>query len=132
MNVYDKAYELTKALQETNEAKELKAALAAARNDPDAKRMMDNFRDKQTVLQQKMMAGEQPSPEEMESMNKLYEVVTLNPLLNRTFEAERHFSIIFDDVTKIVTESLRTIMDYQISLCQERPYSRNMRTKVFQ
>jgi cell fate (sporulation/competence/biofilm development) regulator YlbF (YheA/YmcA/DUF963 family) len=111
MNVYDKAYELTKALQETNEAKELKAALAAARNDPDAKRMMDNFRDKQTVLQQKMMAGEQPSPEEMESMNKLYEVVTLNPLLNRTFEAERHFSIIFDDVTKIVTESLRAIME---------------------
>ena len=44
-------------------------------------------------------------------MNKLYEVVTLNPLLNRTFEAERHFSIIFDDVTKIVTESLRTIME---------------------
>ncbi|MFC5647614.1 YlbF family regulator [Paenibacillus solisilvae] len=111
MNVYDRAYELTNALKETEEAKELKAALTAARNDPEAKRMMDDFRDKQTVLQQKMMAGEQPSPEEMETMNKLYEVVTMNPLLNRTFEAERRFSTIFDDVTKIVTESLRTIME---------------------
>ncbi|BBH21492.1 UPF0342 protein [Paenibacillus baekrokdamisoli] len=111
MNVYDKAYELTKALQETEEAQELKAALTAARNDPEAKRMMEDFRDKQTVLQQKMMEGEQPSQEEMEMMNKLYEVVTLNPLLNRTFDAERRFSIIFDDVTKIVTESLKTIME---------------------
>jgi cell fate (sporulation/competence/biofilm development) regulator YlbF (YheA/YmcA/DUF963 family) len=111
MNVYDKAYELTKALKDSDEAKELKAALQAARNDPDAKRMMEDFREKQSGLQQKMMAGEQPSPEEMEMMNKLYEVVTLNPLLQRSFDAERRFSVVFDDVTRIVTESLREIME---------------------
>ncbi|MBW7455469.1 YlbF family regulator [Paenibacillus sepulcri] len=111
MNVYDQAHELTRALKDSEEAKELHAALKEARSNPDAKRMMDDFREKQAGLQQKMAAGEQPSPADVEMMDKLYEVVTQNPLLQRAFDAERQFSIVFDDVTRIVTESLREIME---------------------
>jgi len=111
MSVYDKAHELTKALKDSEEAKELNAALQAARSNPDAKRMMDDFREKQSLLQQKMAAGEQPSPADVEMMDKLYELVTQNPLLQRAFDAERKFSVVFEDVTRIVTESLRDIME---------------------
>ena len=110
MNVYDQAHELTKALKESDEAKELQAALRAARQDPTAKGMMDGFRQKQSDLHQRMQEGEQPSPEDVEMMDKLREIVALNPLLQRTFDAERKFSAVFDDVTRIVTESLRDIM----------------------
>ncbi|GGD74185.1 YlbF family regulator [Paenibacillus nasutitermitis] len=111
MSVYDKAHELTKALQDSEEAKELSAALQAARSNPEAKRMMDDFRGKQSVLQQKMAAGEQPSPSDVEMMDSLYKQVNQNPLLQRAFDAERKFSVVFEDVTRIVTESLRDIME---------------------
>jgi len=111
MNVYDKAYELADALKEGDEAKALKAALQAVEADPDAKRMMDDFRERQAELQQQIMSGEEPSPGEMEKMNKLYEVISLNPHVSRLFEAERRFSVIFDDVNRIMSDSLRSIVE---------------------
>ncbi|UVI31884.1 YlbF family regulator [Paenibacillus spongiae] len=111
MNVYDKAYELADALKAGEEAKALKEALQAVEADPDAKRMMDDFREKQEKLQQLIMSGEEPSPGEMEKMNKLYELISLNPHVNRLFEAERRFSVIYDDVNRIMSEALRSIVE---------------------
>lgn len=111
MNVYDKAYELAKTLKESDEAKQLKAAKQAAEADPDAKRMLDDFRERQNFLQQKMMAGEEPSAEDMEKMNKLYEVIALNPLIGRLLEAERRFAVVFEDVNRIMSDVLKALVD---------------------
>lgn len=89
MNIYDKAYELAKALKESEEALLLKAAKLEAEADAVAKAMLDDFRERQNFLQQKMMAGEEPSAEDMEKMSKLYEVITLNPLIGKLMDAER-------------------------------------------
>ncbi|MFX3631273.1 MAG: YlbF family regulator [Candidatus Pristimantibacillus sp.] len=112
MNVYDKAYELAKALKESAEAVQLKEVKQAAEADPEAKRMLENFRERQSEIQHKMMAGEEPSAQEMEDMNKLYEVITLNPLIGRLMEAERRFSIVFEDVNRIMSDVLKSIVDY--------------------
>ncbi|ANY65073.1 hypothetical protein BBD42_00210 [Paenibacillus sp. BIHB 4019] len=111
MNVYDKTYELAKALKDSEEARLLKEAKRAADADPDAKRMLDDFRERQNELQQKMMAGEEPSAVDMDTLNKLYEVISLNPLVSGLMEAERRFSIVFEDINRIMSDVLKSIVD---------------------
>ncbi|HUC94314.1 MAG TPA: YlbF family regulator [Paenibacillus sp.] len=111
MNVYDKAYELAKAMRESQEAKELKEARNQVNADSDAKRMLDDFRSRQRELQQKMMGGEEPQAEDMEKLNKLYEVLSLNPLIHKLFEAERRFTVIFDDVNRIMSEAIQNVIE---------------------
>ncbi|MFC4776369.1 YlbF family regulator [Paenibacillus sp. GCM10023252] len=111
MNVYDKAYELAKSLRECEEAIVLKAAKQAAEADSEAKRMLSDFRDRQSMLQQKMMAGEEPSESDMDTMNKLYEVISLHPLVGSLLEAERRFAVVFEDVNRIMGDVLKSIID---------------------
>lgn len=110
MNIHDKAYELARAVKESAEYKEMREARGQIDADPDTKRMLDDFRKKQRELQEKMMAGEMPPQDEMEKMEKLFEVINLNPAIRKLFEAERRFAVIMDDVQKIISEPLKDIM----------------------
>lgn len=107
MNIYDKAHDLAAALKESQEVTEITAAMKLVEADPESKRMLDDFRTRQNELQQRMMAGDMPSPEEMEQMEKVFEVLSLNLNIRRLFDAERRLSIIIQDVNKIITDSLQ-------------------------
>jgi cell fate (sporulation/competence/biofilm development) regulator YlbF (YheA/YmcA/DUF963 family) len=110
MNVYDKAHELARALRESNELKELQLLNNQIQADADSKRMLDGFRHKQAELQQKMMSGEMPAPEEMQQMEKLYEVINMNPALRGIFDAERRLSVVMEDIHRIISEPLQEAM----------------------
>ncbi|MCM3747987.1 YlbF family regulator [Paenibacillus pasadenensis] len=110
MNVYDKAYELAKALEESHEAKAVQAARAAADADPDARRMLFDFQKRQVDLQQRMMSGDEPSAEELENLNRLYELLSMNPLVQRYFEAEKRLSVVVEDVNRIIGNSLSALL----------------------
>ncbi len=109
MNVYDKAYELTKAIKESSEFKALKSAVEAVNADPDAKRMMDEFKEKQMKLQEHIFSGEEPSEEESKKLEKLYEVINLNPLIGKLMETERHLHVIMEDVNRILMDSMNEL-----------------------
>ncbi|SES92974.1 YlbF family regulator [Paenibacillus sp. NFR01] len=106
MNVIDKAHELARAIKESSEVADIAGAMRVIEADPESKAMLDNFRSKQIELQQQMMNGEMPPQEEMEKMEKLFEVLNLNLGIRRLFEAERRLSVVIEDVNKIITESL--------------------------
>ena len=110
MNVYDHAYELAKALQESLEAQQVKEARAAADAEPDAKRMLLEFQQRQMEMQQKMMGGEEPSPQELDTLSKQYEVLSLNPLIQRYFEAEKRLAVVYEDINRIVGNSLQSAL----------------------
>ncbi|MED4603184.1 YlbF family regulator [Paenibacillus validus] len=110
MNMYDKAYELARAIRESQETKELKALRERIDADSDTKRMLDDFRSRQMELQQKMMAGEMPPKEELEKLEKLFEVVNLNPLVRSYFETERRFGVIMEDIQRIIAEPLGDVL----------------------
>ncbi|MBD7966957.1 MULTISPECIES: YlbF family regulator [Paenibacillus] len=107
MNVHDKANELAKALKESEEVQEITAAMKLVDADPDSKRMLEDFRRRQNEIQQRMMSGDMPAQEEMEQMEKSFEVLSLNLNIRRLFEAERRLSVIIEDVNKIIMESLQ-------------------------
>ncbi|GIP43255.1 UPF0342 protein [Paenibacillus sp. J45TS6] len=107
MNVHDKANELAKVLKESEEVQEITAAMKLVDADPDSKRMLEDFRRRQNEIQQRMMSGDMPAQEEMEQMEKSFEVLSLNLNIRRLFEAERRLSVIIEDVNKIIMESLQ-------------------------
>lgn len=106
MNIYDKAHDLAKAMKESQEVQEITAAMKLVEADPDSKRMLDDFRQRQMEIQQRMMSGDMPSQDEMEKMEKSFEVLSLNLNIRRLFDAERRLSIIIEDVNKIISDSL--------------------------
>ncbi|AIQ63359.1 hypothetical protein D3C81_100560 [compost metagenome] len=106
MNVYDKAHELAKAIRESGEVADISAAMAIIEADLPSKEMLDNFRSSQQELQARMLAGEMPDQEEMEKMEKLFEVLNMNLSIRRLFEAERRLSVVIEDVNKIISGSL--------------------------
>jgi cell fate (sporulation/competence/biofilm development) regulator YlbF (YheA/YmcA/DUF963 family) len=110
MNVYDKAYELARSIKESAEYKSMAAARAQISQDADSQRMLDDLRSRQSELQSRMMAGDMPPQEEMERLQKLYEVAGLNPAISRLFDAERRFSVILEDVQRIIAEPLDSMM----------------------
>ncbi|TVX92321.1 YlbF family regulator [Paenibacillus agilis] len=105
-NVYDKAHDLARALQQSEEAAAVDTAMKAIAAEPETKQMFDNFRKRQVEMQQQMMTGEMPNPEEMEEMEKLFQVISMNANITALFEAERRLSLVIQDVNKIVTDSL--------------------------
>ncbi|AIQ34830.1 YlbF family regulator [Paenibacillus sp. FSL R5-0345] len=106
MSIHDKAHELAKAIKESTEVADITNAMKLVETDPDAKAMLDNFRNGQMELQQRMMSGDMPPQEEMEKMEKLFEVLNMNLGIRRLFDAERRLSVVIEDVNKIITESL--------------------------
>lgn len=109
MNIYDKAHELARALRESTEYQDMKAAQGQVNADPDAKRMLEDFRGRQMEFQSKMMSGEMPPQDEMEKMQKLYEVLGLNASIRKLFEAERRLTVIMEDVQRIIAEPLQDV-----------------------
>lgn len=107
MNVYDKAHELATALKNSSEVADITGAMKVVDSDPESKLMLENFRKSQMELQQRMMSGEMPPQEEMEKMEKLFEVLNMNLGIRRLFEAERRLSVVIEDVNKIISESLQ-------------------------
>jgi cell fate (sporulation/competence/biofilm development) regulator YlbF (YheA/YmcA/DUF963 family) len=110
MNVYDKAYELAKAIKDSSEYAACRQAAQEINADIESKRMMDDFRNRQVEMQQKMMNGETPSPEEMDKMQKLFEVLNLNTKISRMFEAERRLGVIVEDINRIIMEPLKDVL----------------------
>lgn len=106
MSVYDQAHELARALQQSDEAKAVETAMKAIEADADSKRMLDDFRVRQMEMQQKMMTGEMPEQSELDKMEKLYEVISMNTEIAQLFEAERRLAVVIQDVNKIVSDAL--------------------------
>lgn len=107
MTIHDKAHDLAKALKESNEVNEISSAMALIDADPESKRMLEDFRVKQMEVQQRMMSGDMPSQEEMENMEKLFQVISMNLNIRRLFDAEQRLSVIIEDVNKIISDSLQ-------------------------
>lgn len=107
MNIYDKAHDLAAALKNSTEVAEITEAMKLVDADASSKEMLDRFREGQNEVQQRMMAGQMPDPEEMEKMEKQFELLNQNPNIARLFDAERRLSIIIQDVNKIITDSLQ-------------------------
>lgn len=105
-NVYDKAYELKREIEETAEFKELVALHEEVERDDIAKKLLENFRNLQIDLQKKQMQGIQITEEDAIEAQRQFEAVQQHELISKLMNAEQRLSIVITDINKIITEPL--------------------------
>ncbi|WP_082234728.1 YlbF family regulator [Halobacillus massiliensis] len=108
-NLYDHAYDLEKAIRESEEFTGLKEAYEAVMNDEAAKGMFEDFRQTQINLQQKQMQGQEITEEEVEKARQVVELVQQHPQISTLMEAEQRLNTVINDISKIITKPLEEL-----------------------
>lgn len=106
MNVYDKAYELAKAIKNSNEKKNLLKAKQKVDKDQKAKEMYNDLVDLQLEFQQKQLKGEDISEDDIEKLQKKQEIALMHSDIQSLFEAEKRLSIMFEEIQKIIYDAI--------------------------
>ncbi|UOQ92729.1 YlbF family regulator [Halobacillus shinanisalinarum] len=108
-NIYDHAYDLEKAIRNSEEFTGLKEAYEAVMSEESAKKMFEDFRQTQVTLQQKQMQGEEISEEEVEQARQVVELVQQHPQISKLMEEEQRLNTVINDVSKIITKPLEEL-----------------------
>ncbi len=106
MNVYDSAHTLAKAIKESQEYKDYERLKAKTAENADLSGMLKDFQAKQFALQAKQMMGEELGPEVLASVQEMYGIISRDPLAAEYLQAEMRFSIMMNDVYKILGEAV--------------------------
>ena len=104
MNVYNEAHELTQAIKESQEYIQFEAAKAKVKQNPELDKNLADFRQKQISIQAAQMMGQQMDPNEMAQLQTLYGILMSDPLAAEYMQCEMRFSIMINDVMKIIGE----------------------------
>ena len=109
MLVHDKAHELARALRQAPEFQTLLAAQVKLNADALSHKMFRDYRQKEIAYQTAVMAGQSPNEAEVQSLQKLAEIVNLNSLVREYIQAEARFGVIFADVQRIMGDAVKEI-----------------------
>lgn len=102
MNVYEEAHNLSRAIKESEEYKQYKAAAEKIKENEELDKMMKDFMNKQIEMQTQQMLGQEPEQSMMESIQKLSAIVMSDPVAAEYLQCQMRFSIMIQDVYKIL------------------------------
>ena len=104
MNVYDQAHNLARAIKESEEFKQYDYLKKVIDQKEDLSKMVKDFQAKQFEMQAKQMMGEEVGPEMMQGIQELYQIIMTDPTVSQYMQAEMRFSLMMNDVYKILGE----------------------------
>jgi len=104
MNVYDQAHNLARAIKESEEFKQYDYLKKVIDQNADLSKMVKDFQAKQFELQAKQMMGEEMPADMMQSIQELYQIIMTDPTAAQYMQAEMRFSLMMNDVYKILGE----------------------------
>jgi cell fate (sporulation/competence/biofilm development) regulator YlbF (YheA/YmcA/DUF963 family) len=109
VSVHDGAYDLEKAIRNSNEYNALKEFYGAVNADESARKMYENFRQIQMGLQQKQMMGQEITEAEVEQAQKSIALVQQNELIGKLMEAEQRMSLLITELNQIIIKPLEEL-----------------------
>jgi len=104
MNVYDQAHNLARAIKESEEFKQYDYLKKVIDQNAELSKMVKDFQTKQFELQAKQMMGEEMPADMMQSIQELYQSIMTDPTAAQYMQAEMRFSLMMNDVYKILGE----------------------------
>lgn len=110
MNVYDQAHNLARAIKESEEFKQYDYLKKVIDQNENLSKMVKDFQAKQFELQAKQMMGEEMTPDMMQSVQELYQIIMTDPTAAQYMQAEMRFSLMMNDVYKILGEVMGLAM----------------------
>lgn len=105
-NVYDAAYELEKAIRQSDEFEQLQKRYHEVHNDESSRKMFTSFRDIQLSLQEKQMTGQEITEEEVEQAQKTVALVQQHERISKLMEAEERMGMIISELNQIIIKPL--------------------------
>lgn len=109
VNLHDSAYELEKAIRQSDEYTNLKKIYDEVNSDDSARTMFENFRNIQMELQQKQMSGQEISQEEVEQAQKTVALVQQHETISKLMEAEQRMSMAITELNQIIMKPLEEL-----------------------
>ncbi|MGN0712467.1 MAG: YlbF family regulator, partial [Anaerovoracaceae bacterium] len=106
MNVYDQAHGLAQAIKASQEFIQYDALKKQVDANPELAAMVKEVQTKQFEMQAKQMMGEQMNAEMMAQAQQLYTIMMRDPLAMQYMEAQMRFSLMMNDVYKILGEAV--------------------------
>ena len=105
MNAYDKGNELARALKDSDEYRMLGKARRELDTDPAARDMVKDFLRKQMEMQLEVMSGKADAKSKQESLQKLYELLSLNSRARDYVAAYMRFQQVMQDIYKMIGDA---------------------------
>lgn len=105
VNVYDKAYELARALKTSPEYINYSRLKEKLEKDRETWQRVVDFRQKQMEVQAKQLQGQQVESE-LTRLQELFNLLTANRDIAEFFQAEYAFSRLMFDIQKIIGEAV--------------------------
>lgn len=112
MYIYDKANELAKALAESQEYRNYKAAKEKVDKNGGSKTMLNDFKKKQFEIQAMQLSGQKPDESKLNQLQSLYQVVAMNPDIAEYLSAEFTFNKMFSDIYNIIGKAVDLDLDF--------------------
>lgn len=107
MNVYDSAHNLSKAIKESEAYKDYADAKDNLESNKSMNESFLDFKRRETDLRVSVLSGKEPDENEVEKLNKLFGVLSKDPLCSEYFRAEGRYRQLLDDLSKILAEAMQ-------------------------
>lgn len=111
MNVYDEMNKLCQGIKETHEFKMLAEAKPKLAADKSADDMVKDFLKQKQELEIAQYQGQKPDDAKVKKMQDLYNVLQLNPVAGEYIQAYIRFQMMFGDLSKTLSDTLKEVMD---------------------
>ena len=111
MYVYDRANELARDIQESEEYRNYKALKDEVFADANKKAMVAEYKRLQFQAQAAVMTGQNPPDDIMDKLKKVGEVLAFDPQVSEYFAAEYKLNTMLSDVYKIIGQASGIDMD---------------------
>ncbi len=108
-NVYDAAYNLEKAIRESDDYKNLKQLYENVMKDETSKRLFNEFRETQFQLQQKQMMGEDLTDADVQKAQMQFSLIQQNEAISKLIQAEERMGMILSDLNRVMMKPLEDL-----------------------
>lgn len=106
MNILDKANEFAKELGNVPEVVQLREISKRVEGNEASKKMLNDFRRLQFEAYSQQIETGIISNEVKEKLNNIGSVIAMNPTVSEYLEAEQKFSILWDNVLKVLNDAI--------------------------
>jgi len=111
MNVYDEMANLCKALRESHEYKVVKEAKSKLKTDKTAEDMVKDFLTQKQEVEIMQYQGKKPEQDKLDKIQKLYEVLQLNPVAAEYIQGYIRFQMMIGDLSKTLGDTIKEAVE---------------------
>ena len=110
-NIYDTANRLAAEIKQSEEYNRYKKAREKVMANPELKEQINNFEKIRYDMQVLALEKGEESPEKMEKLQQMYNILVENKEIKEYFDLEVRFNVMVADINKIIAESMSDIFN---------------------